>query len=64
MIEINFKPYKTTYEGSLRHVQFELEIFRDGNWQIIWVDEFPDNIYSSKFDIEQDIYKYFNENKS
>lgn len=35
----NKKPYKVTYEGTYNGDCFELEVFNDGNWQVIWLDK-------------------------
>ena len=60
-ININFKPYKTTYEGSYQNCQFELEIFRDGNWQMIWLEESSHSQETVSY-LENEIYQYFTEN--
>lgn len=54
-IEIN-EPYKITYEGSYNDVQFELDVYNDGNYEINWMDRFD---FDSNFDIEEEIYKHY-----
>ena len=58
-MEIDFirTPYKTVYEGRYGKYTFELNVFRDGNWEINWLDYCD---FESQHDVEREIYKEWN----
>ena len=58
-IKINMTPYKKVYEGHLSGNGFELNIFKNGDWDIDWLSEFPDDLYYDKDNIETEIYKHY-----
>ena len=45
-----FKPYKTVIEGNYYGYLFELDEFRDGNWQINWLESSPPTLSKEEDD--------------